>query len=150
MKAFKVMYVVLALTFRTCFLQMILLFSRTTTIINNVVEHRQSSGQKINQSKIRVFFFFFSKNVDNAIKKDISYLLRIQVTEDLGIYLGIPLLHTRTTKKSFQFIIDKVRNKLTGWDARKLSLVGRITLAQSVMSAIPIYFMQSVFLPACV
>lgn len=88
--------------------------------------------------------------MDNAIKKDISYLLRIQVTEDLGIYLGIPLLHTRTTKKSFQFIIDKVRNKLTGWDARKLSLVGRITLAQSVMSAIPIYFMQSVFLPACV
>lgn len=69
MKAFKVMYVVLALTFRTCFLQMILLFSRTTTIINNVVEHRQSSGQKINQSKIRVFFFFFL-NVDNAIKKD--------------------------------------------------------------------------------
>lgn len=88
--------------------------------------------------------------MDNAIKKDISYLLRIQVTEDLGIYLGIPLLHTRTTKKSFQFIIDKVRNKLTGWDACKLSLVGRITLAQSVMSAIPIYFMQSVFLPACV
>lgn len=88
--------------------------------------------------------------MDNAIKKDISSLLRIQVTEDLGIYLGIPLLHTRTTKKSFQFIIDKVRNKLTGWDACKLSLVGRITLAQSVMSAIPIYFMQSAFLPASV
>ncbi|CAN1147835.1 Putative ribonuclease H protein At1g65750 [Linum perenne] len=33
--------------------------------------------------------------------------------------------------------------KLTGWKASSLSLAGRVTLAQSVISAIPSYIMQT-------
>ncbi|KAH1097981.1 hypothetical protein J1N35_014902 [Gossypium stocksii] len=42
--------------------------------------------------------------------------------EDLGVYLGMPLLHKRVIMDSFDFIVSKVRNKLNGLEAKKLSL----------------------------
>lgn len=39
-----------------------------------------------------------------------------------------------------------MRSKLQSWEAKKLSLPGRITLAQSVFLAIPSYFMQSMMI----
>lgn len=45
---------------------------------------------------------------------------------------------------TFDFIVRKVWQKLLGWDARKLSLVGRITLATSVFLSIPNYFTYTV------
>lgn len=43
------------------------------------------------------------------------------------------------TTSSFDFIVSNVRNKLNGWKARKLPLAVRITLAKSVLLAIPNY-----------
>lgn len=40
-----------------------------------------------------------------------------------------------------------MRKKLAGWKAKLLSLAGRITLAKAVLSAIPIYAMQSTVIP---
>ncbi|CAN1122260.1 hypothetical protein LINPERHAP2_LOCUS1265 [Linum perenne] len=37
--------------------------------------------------------------------------------------------------------------KLSSWKAKSLSLAGRVTLAQSVLSAIPAYAMQTSLLP---
>lgn len=45
---------------------------------------------------------------------------------------------------TFRFIVDKVRRKLDNWDAKTLSVVGRVTLAQSILLSIPNYFMQAV------
>ncbi|KAL9431609.1 hypothetical protein AB3S75_026743 [Citrus x aurantiifolia] len=50
----------------------------------------------------------------------------------------MPLLHNRVTKATYQEIVDTVDKKLSGWNAMLLSLAGRITLAQSVIQAIPI------------
>ncbi|CAN1786706.1 Putative ribonuclease H protein At1g65750 [Linum perenne] len=41
-----------------------------------------------------------------------------------------------------------MEQKLTGWKASSLSLVGRVTLAQSVLSAIPSFIMQTSVLPS--
>ncbi|KAL9411534.1 hypothetical protein AB3S75_045186 [Citrus x aurantiifolia] len=60
----------------------------------------------------------------------------------------MPLLHGRITKTTYQEILDKVDQRLSGWSASHLSLAGRITLTQSVLQAVPIYAMQSTFLPA--
>lgn len=49
-------------------------------------------------------------------------------------------------KISYSFILDKVKNKLSGWKARLLSLVGRKTLIQQVTSSISNYYRQSAFL----
>lgn len=65
----------------------------------------------------------------------------------MGSYLGVPLSHNRVTKNTLNFIVDKVQRKLQNWEARKLSFAGRVMLAQSVLLAIPNYFMQTVLVP---
>ncbi|KAA3466450.1 reverse transcriptase [Gossypium australe] len=67
--------------------------------------------------------------------------------DDLGCYLGMPLFHNRVTVHTFDFIVSKVRQKLSGWDARKLSLAGQIILVRLVLLAIPNYFMFTIRVP---
>ncbi|KAA3468778.1 Retrovirus-related Pol polyprotein LINE-1 [Gossypium australe] len=97
-------------------------------------------GHKISARKSNMFF---SKNVDSSIGDQISQLFGFQKVLNLGSYLGVHLLHDRVTKSTLDFVIEKVRCKLQNWDARKLSFAGCVTLAQSVLLAIPNYFMQS-------
>ncbi|KAL9440886.1 hypothetical protein AB3S75_019544 [Citrus x aurantiifolia] len=59
----------------------------------------------------------------------------------------MPLLHNRVTKATSQEIVDNVDKKLSGWNAMHLSLAGRITLAQLVIQAIPIFAMQTTRIP---
>ena len=40
--------------------------------------------------------------------------------------------------------------RLTGWNVARLSLAGRVTLAQSVLQAMPVYAMQTTLLPPLV
>ncbi|KAJ4772981.1 LINE-1 reverse transcriptase, partial [Rhynchospora pubera] len=63
-------------------------------------------------------------------------------------YLGLPLTDRRPDRACFQSLIDKVASKLAGWKCRLLSRAGRIVLASSVLSSIPIYFMSVFSLPA--
>ncbi|KAA3489716.1 LINE-1 reverse transcriptase isogeny [Gossypium australe] len=89
------------------------------------------SGDKVNPMKTNIFF---SKGVG-------------ELAHDLGHYLGVPLFHQRVTNNTMCFVMEKVRMKLQSWDARQLSIVGRATLAQSVLLSIPGYFMQSIMNP---
>lgn len=68
-------------------------------------------------------------------------------TNNLGKYLGVSLLRSRVTRKTYQYIIDNIKKKLTALGMRKLSLASRITLALSVISAIPTYAMQTSIMP---
>ncbi|KAH9735402.1 putative ribonuclease H protein [Citrus sinensis] len=77
-------------------------------------------------------------------------MLGFSVTDNLGRYLGMPLLHSRVFKNTYQGIVDTVERRLSGWNASHLSLAGRITLAQSVIQAVPIYAMQTTSLPVYV
>ncbi|KAK9177868.1 hypothetical protein WN943_027058 [Citrus x changshan-huyou] len=63
--------------------------------------------------------------------RKISDSLGFATTDNLGKYLGIPLLHNRVTKAIYQETVDNVDKSLSGWNAMHLSLAGRITLAQS-------------------
>ena len=62
----------------------------------------------------------------------------------------MPLLHGRITKSTYQEILDKVDQRLSGWSASHLSLAGRITLCQIVLHVAPIYTMQSTYMPASI
>ena len=77
----------------------------------------------------------------------IGSALGVSVTNNLGDYLGMPLIHSRVNKNTYQSILDKVDRRLTGWNATHLSLAARVTLAQSVLQAIPVYAMQTTLLP---
>lgn len=62
----------------------------------------------------------------------------------------MPLLHSRVSKNTNQSILDKVDQRLSGWNATHLSLVGQITLRQSIIQAFPIYVMQTTKLPSLI
>lgn len=67
------------------------------------------SGQTINLEKSKVLVFV-SPNVQRNKAKRISDFCGIKLTNNLGKYLGVPLLH----------IIEKVQNRLVGWVANNL------------------------------
>ncbi|KAK8347048.1 hypothetical protein V6Z11_A07G258800 [Gossypium hirsutum] len=62
----------------------------------------------------------------------------------------MPLIHNRVTVHTFDFVLSNVRQKLSRWDARELSLAGRIILIRSVLLAIPYYFMFTIQVPLSV
>ncbi|CAN1795223.1 Putative ribonuclease H protein At1g65750 [Linum perenne] len=67
----------------------------------------------------------------------------MSATRNLGRYLGILVLHGRTTVDKFEYIIERIDHKLSGWKCSSLSLAGRVTLAVSVLNALPAYAMQT-------
>ncbi|KAL4283940.1 hypothetical protein GQ457_16G013760 [Hibiscus cannabinus] len=71
-------------------------------------------------------------------------------TLSLGTYLGVPVLHHRLRVTDYDFILDKIRAKLSGCTARFLSLAGRVTLAVSVLAVVPTFFKQTTRLLASV
>lgn len=105
------------------------------------------SGQKINFKKSSLFV---SKNVKVCHAKTLSNICGIPLTDNLGIYLGIPMVHKRKGKQHFNHIIHRMQMKLSGWKAKNLSFAGRTTLIKSVLSTLPAYNMQTNLLPAAI
>ena len=102
------------------------------------------SSQKISPNKSGIYF---SPNVSNEMKEEISEKLGIHETNNIGKYLGFPLKHRGVPRNPYNFIVEKVMSKLAGWKAKFLSFVGRVVLIKSVMFAIPNHVMQGVVLP---
>lgn len=114
-------------------------------LIKNILDlFCRCSGQKISENKSRIFF---SMNVSGHSRSQIIQASGFQVTNDLGKYLGVSILHEKVNRRSFQFILDKVDKRLSCWKVKMLSFAGRLTLTKSVMQALPTYVMQSTALP---
>jgi hypothetical protein len=62
-------------------------------------------------------------------------------------YLGLPLTPTRLRKRHFQFLVDKVLNKLSSWNGRNFSVAGRLTLVKTVLTSEPIYLLTALNAP---
>ncbi|XP_016667495.1 uncharacterized protein [Gossypium hirsutum] len=77
-------------------------------------------------------------------------VLGFRQTDDLGIYLGMPLFHRQVTMNTFKFVMDKVKRKLNNWNAKMLSMARWVTLALSVLLSIPNYFMQTLKIPSSI
>ncbi|XP_050238477.2 uncharacterized protein LOC126687968 [Mercurialis annua] len=113
--------------------------------VNAILEEFSlSSGLRVSLNKTQIFF---SANVEFQKAEQISNLLGFQRAHDLGKYLGVPLLHSRVTKETYAFIVNKIKHKLSGWNSSLLSLAGRLSLAKSVLMSIPGYAMQTTSLP---
>lgn len=127
----------------------IVLFARAdhiycTTIREVLEEFCSKTGQTISEAKSRVYF---SPNVDRELRESYCNILGFASTPNIGKYLGIPLKHLGSSSLDYNFILDRVKNKLAGWKANLLSLVGRAILIQASSSTIPAYVMQCSLLP---
>jgi hypothetical protein len=90
---------------------------------------------------------FFSRNVSAAKRANLTTQSGLKETTQLGKYLGVPALGKSPRVHDFQYLVENVKARLAGWKAKQLSLAGRITLAKSVIQAIPIYPMMSTPIP---
>ena len=90
---------------------------------------------------------YFSPNVDRDTGESLCDILGFASTPFLGKYLGFPLKHPGSSSQEYNFILDRVKQKLSGWKANMLSLVGRNVLIQASLAAVPSYVMQCNLLP---
>lgn len=59
----------------------------------------------------------------------------------LGKYLGYPLLQGRVKRSDFNFLIEKLQSMLASWKDRLLNKAGRVALAISLLTSIPVHSM---------
>lgn len=62
-------------------------------------------------------------------------------------YLSIPISGRRPRKQEWDGLILKVRRRLAMWKLKHISLGGRLTLVNSMLSAIPTFWMSMFRLP---
>ncbi|KAI5322641.1 hypothetical protein L3X38_031713 [Prunus dulcis] len=79
------------------------------------------SGQTVNFDKSAVLC---SPNTCKEVAKEISLRCGFPLAENLGKYLGMPLLHSRITKATYGGLVDKVHGRLASWKARSFSQGG--------------------------
>lgn len=101
----------------------IMLFAEATTEQASILSsclHRfcLASGQKVSLQKSRVYF---SKNVPTSTRESIYDTLSMEMTDDLGLYLGMPTLTSRVTRDTFKHLCEKIDRKLSGWKTKYLS-----------------------------
>lgn len=102
------------------------------------------SGQKVNHGKSKLFFSPHMSAENNAA---IEYELGMNQANEFGRYLGVPIITDGRNKRAFDSIVDKVHPKLSSWNAKSLSMASRLTLINSVTSAMPTHLMQCTMLP---
>lgn len=64
------------------------------------------------------------------------------------MYLGVLLINKRVGKSMYQFLVDKMKKKLSGWKTKNLSRAAQLLLIQSTALVLPSYYMQTVRIPA--
>ncbi|CAL2255380.1 unnamed protein product [Prunus armeniaca] len=92
------------------------------------------SGQKVSFDKSKICV---SPKICSDLANSIATISGSPHSLNLGKYLGVPLIHTRVDKTTYQEVIAKVQKMLASWKHHTLSMAGRITLLQSVTAAIP-------------
>ena len=100
-------------------------------------------GQSVSEAKSMVYF---SPNVDRDTRESLCDILGFASTSFLGKYLGFPLKHPGSSSQEYNFILDRVKQKLSGWKANMLSLARQNVLIQAFLATIPSYVMQCNFL----
>ncbi|KAL0295311.1 UNVERIFIED_CONTAM: hypothetical protein Sangu_3201500, partial [Sesamum angustifolium] len=119
--------------------------SATSRAILDVLEiYRHASGQELNFVKSSVAF---SKNTKSEDHRLIAATLQIRMENKMELYLGLPSKVARSKKDLFATIRDRVWQRISGWNAKLLSQVGKDVIIKSIIQAIPSYAMGCFRLP---
>lgn len=80
-------------------------------IVNTLHAFWVTSGQKVNRAKSSIFF---SRNCRGRTKEECSTILGIEGKSTFGKYLGFPIFHKKPRNSDFQYLVDNMRQRLTG------------------------------------
>lgn len=105
-----------------------------------------SSGLKINRSKSELFYLGRTAHRGERF----AQILGCKLSSFPIRYLGLPLKNSRLNKADWWPIISRIEKRIEEWQAKLLSLGGRLTLVNSVLSNLPMYFFLVFKAPKCV
>jgi hypothetical protein len=103
----------------------------------------QASGLKINFHKSELFCFGEAQEA------------RDQYAEIFGCgsgdfplkYLGIPIHYRKLINSDWKRVEDRFKKRLNSWKGKHLSIGGKLTLINSVLSSLPMYMMSFFAIP---
>ena len=79
--------------------------AQCSTMMDCLAKFCELSGQKVNAHKSK---FFMSPNMGADLGVEIEHFSGMKQCDDLGIYLGVPLLSKRVTKHTYSSLLEKV------------------------------------------
>lgn len=101
------------------------------------------SGLKVNFHKSALV----PLNISSDLANNLTVQLGCQLSSLPITYLGVPLHWKKLSTSDWQPLITKIENRLQTWKYSLLSLGGRVTLLNSVLTSIPLYWLSIYRLP---
>jgi hypothetical protein len=105
-----------------------------------LIHFGKASGLNMNMAKSTLF----SIQTDPQVLHSVAQQFQGSVGSFPATYIGMPLHFGRVTRAAEQLVVDKIAHRLAGWKGRLLNSAGKLFLVNSVLSAIPVYWMTSV------
>ncbi|KAJ0264716.1 Reverse transcriptase zinc-binding domain-containing protein [Hirschfeldia incana] len=113
-------------------------------LMNTLGEYQRASGQAVNFSKSAITF---AKGISQSTQENLIKMTGITRIGGFGKYLGLPEKIGRKRKDAFEYIKQRIRNKLDSWYNKFLTPAGREVLLKAVITALPTYTMTCFLLP---
>ncbi|XP_021764021.1 uncharacterized protein LOC110728687 [Chenopodium quinoa] len=104
----------------------------------------KASGQQLNLQKSVIKF---SPDIAPVEKLAIKQVLSIPETENMGIHLGAPIDIRGKKSSSFQFLVDKVAERIISWAPLHLSQSTKLILINTVLVGMSAHVMKCMKLP---
>lgn len=106
--------------------------------------------------KLIIFLFGGMTGLESNFSKTCLHSVRMGELQDVSaaatlncmiglllvMYLGLTISRRRPRRQDWEGLILKVKKRLSSWKVRHFSLGGRLTLVNSVLSALPTYWMS--------
>lgn len=106
--------------------------------------YQKASGQEVNYEKSAIAF---SKGISSTDQQQLKDVMRISKIGGFGRYLGLPERIGHRRKEAFEYLKQRIKNKLDSWYNRFLSQAGKEVLLKAVITALPTYAMSCFLLP---
>ena len=97
----------------------------------------QASGSKINLRKSQILGW----NINPREMSDLTRILNMNgsVSWDSFKYLEVPIVKTKSKSSDWNPIVEKIKNKITGWGTAWLNLAGKVVLIKVVLNSYMLY-----------
>jgi hypothetical protein len=103
----------------------------------------RASGLQINLNKSG----FLPVAIPQHLTPTLASLIRCGQLSTLIQYLGLPLTLKKPPKSAYLPLINNVQKRFDGFGGKYLTRAGCTVLANSVLNAIPLHYMQAFLLP---